>query len=207
MARKRPARRPADPMDIARRRAAEREAARSPERWGVDVESLNLPANADVRLTAAAAGKVTRVHRQDVFDSLHARGRLSDTARAAVRRLQDDLAMLHRTTSGVGGYEPRVDCSRDPQGFTDRRRRAGQRVAAVLDRAGLASARLITALCEPDIVLGRVADWRAIVARETGERLPDAQGALVRMACENLAGAYGMVARAPVEGGERPYLR
>jgi hypothetical protein len=28
------------------------------------------------------------------------------------------------------------------------------------------------------------------VARVTGERLPDAQGAILRVACENLAGAY-----------------
>ena len=207
MAKKRTGRRPAAPLDIARRRAAERDAARSPQTWGVAVEALSLSANADVRLTAAVTGKVARVQRQDVFDLLRSRGRLSDNACAAVRRLQDDLAILHRTASGVGGYEPRVDCSRDPQGFTDQRRRAALRVSGVLDRAGPASARLITALIEPDIVLGRPADWRAIVERETGERLGDAQGALVRMACENLAGAYGMVARAPIEGAEPPYQR
>ena len=45
-------------------------------------------------------------------------------------------------------------------------------------------------------VLGRSADWRNVVERETGETLPDAQGAILRMACENLAGAYGSADRA-----------
>ena len=34
-----------------------------------------------------------------------------------------------------------------------------------------------------------------VVARETGEGLADAQGAILRVACENLAGAYGLLNR------------
>jgi hypothetical protein len=59
--------------------------------------------------------------------------------------------------------------------------------------AGPSSARLLSALCEPEVVLGRGAEWRVIVERETGETLADAQGAALRMACENLAGAYRML--------------
>ena len=58
---------------------------------------------------------------------------------------------------------------------------------------GAASARLLTALCEPDVIHGRAADWRSVVAATAGERLPDAQGALIRAACENLAGAYAAI--------------
>jgi hypothetical protein len=42
-------------------------------------------------------------------------------------------------------------------------------------------------------VEGRAEDWRAVVERETGERLADAQGAALRAACENLAGAYRLL--------------
>jgi hypothetical protein len=114
---------------------------------------------------------------------------------SAVRRLQDDIACLHRTTTGSVSYAPRVDRSIDPQGFSDARRRAGARIEGVLSLAGPASARLVGALCEPEVVLGQAADWRGVVRRETGETLPDAQGAILRMACENLAGAYEMVDR------------
>ena len=46
MTRNRP--RPANPLTVARRRAAERQADRDPQTWGVDPTSLLLPANADV---------------------------------------------------------------------------------------------------------------------------------------------------------------
>jgi len=193
MARKRKSARPADPMAIARRRAAERAAARDPATSGLNAEALDLPANAAVTMRPGPAGRAPFMRRQDVFDRFAARGSLAPAAHAAVRRLQDDIAVLHRAIAGGGGFAPRVDRSIDPQGFTDVRRRAGARVEAALELAGAASARLLAALCESDVVLGRTADWRAVVARQTGERLPDAQGAVLRTACENLAGAYGLV--------------
>jgi hypothetical protein len=107
-----------------------------------------------------------------------------------VRRLQADIAALHRTSEGVTDFRPRVDASRRPDAFGDHRRRAGARVEAALRLSGAASAALLAALCEADVVLGRSGDWRAVVLRETGETLPDAQGAILRAACENLAGAY-----------------
>jgi hypothetical protein len=194
MSRKRARSRPADPMEIARRRAAERERDRDPANWGLDRGALDLPANAHVEARKDAAGRLARARRQDVFDLMRARGALGQAAHDAVRRLQDDIALLHRTVAGGGDYAPRVDQTRDPQSFTDSRHRAGLRVEAVLARAGPASARLLIALIEAEVVLGRPADWREVVSRETGERLPDAQAATLRAACENLAGAYGMVA-------------
>ena len=195
MSRKRARSRPADPMEIARRRAVERERARDPANWGLDASALALPVNENVEARRDAAGRAIRARRQDVFDLMRARGALSQAAHDAVRRLQDDVALLHRTAAGGGDYAPRVDRTHDPQSFTDTQHRAGLRVEAVLARAGPASARLLAALVESDIVLGRPADWRAVVARETGETLADAQGAILRTACDNLAGSYGLLDR------------
>ncbi len=193
MSKRRKTARPADPLDIARRRALERVRDRDPAQWGLPTEALALPANADIQRRRDIAGRVTRAKRQDVFDLLHARGKLKPDALDAVRRLQDDIALLHRSVGGVGDLTPRVDRSRNSQTFSESRLKAGGRIEAVLAFAGSASARLLTALCEPDVVLGRTADWRDIVRRETGEGLPDAQGALLRAACENLAGGYARV--------------
>ena len=183
-------------MEIARRRALERIRERDPAQWGLSTDALALPANADVVRQSDLVGRTTRARRQDVFDLLHARGKLKQEALDAVRRLQDDIAALHRSPGGIGNLTPRVDRSRDPQGVSDARLRAGGRIEAALALAGPSSARLIAALCEPEIVLGKSADWRAVVLRETGERLPDAQGAILRAACENLAGAYARVDKA-----------
>lgn len=195
MSRKSKPARPADPMEIARRRAAERAKAADPASWGLDTQALALPANLDVTVSPDAVGRPARARRLDVFDLLNARGRLGAAALNAVRRLQDDIACLHRTALGGVNYSPRVDRSIDPGGFGEARRRAGARIDAALSLAGPASARLLCALCEPDVVLGRTADWRGVVERETGETLPDAQGAILRAACENLAGAYGLIDR------------
>ncbi len=195
MARKRGRARPTDPLEIARRRAAERQKAREPAAWGLDVVALALPANADVERRADLAGRVARARRADVFDLLLARGRLGQGAHDAVRRLQDDVALLHRGPAGVGAYAPRVDQSFGGESVGDARLRAGERVHAVLGLAGPASARLLQALCEPALALGQAGYWREIVVRETGERLADAQGAILRAACENLAGAYALIDR------------
>lgn len=201
MGRKRKTVRPADPIVIARRRAAERAAARDPATWGLNAEALDLAANSAVSVRPSGAGRAAAIRRQDVFDRFAARGALAPAAHAAVRRLQGDIALLHRVIAGGGDFSTRVDHSRDPQAFTDARRRAGQRIETALALSGAASARLLAALCESDVVLGRTADWRTVVERESAERLPDAQGAVLRAACENLAGAYAVMDRG--KGGRR----
>lgn len=190
MAKHRKNNRPADPMEIALRHAAARALQRDPAQWGIDPAAMALGANAAVAVQVGASGAVARARRQDVFDLFLARGRLTQCGYDAIRRLQDDIAILHRTIKGGGDIAQRVDASRNPQGFSDHRHQAGQRIEAALNLAGAASARLLAALCEPDIILGRGVDWRQVVAREADERLPDAQGAILRTACENLAGAY-----------------
>ena len=195
MAKHRKNNRPADPMEIALRHAAARALQRDPAQWGIDPAAMALGANAAVAVQVGASGAVARARRQDVFDLFLARGRLTQCGYDAIRRLQDDIACLHRTATGSMAFAPRVDRSPDTEGFSETRRRAGARIESVLSLAGPANARLLGALCEPEVVLGRASDWRAVVKRETGEGLSDAQGAILRMACENLAGAYDMVDR------------
>jgi hypothetical protein len=199
MARSRKCSRPADPAQIALRRAQDRErerlAERQPQQWGVDGSALVLPANHTILVESDAAGRVTRARRQDVFDLMKVRGKLSVEAHEAIRRLQDDVAILHRGGGGRVDYSPRVDTLRSSETFTDVRRRASLRIEAALERAGPASARLLGALCESSAALGPAVDWRMLVLRETGETLPDAQAAVLRGACENLAGAYAMIDR------------
>lgn len=182
--------RPTSPAEIARRRAESR-AAGGAEPPPIDPARLSLAVNGDVAVSRDPAGRIARAKRQDVFDLMGARGKLSPSAVSAVRRLQEDMAVLHRTISCGGDLSERVDRSRRPESFGDSRLAAGARIERALTRTGAASARLLLALLEPEIVAGRTAAWREVVARETGETLPDAQGAVLRLACENLAGAYG----------------
>lgn len=191
---KRRSHRPSDPMEIARRRAAERLAERDPAQWGVDAAALALPARADVEVLAGAGPEI-RARRRDVFDTFHARGALSAAGREAIRRLQADIAILHRTQTAGRELAPKVDASRKADDINDRRLAAGERIAGALKLSGVASAGLLAALAEAEAALGRPADWRATVARLTGETLADAQGAVLRSACENLAGAYAALDR------------
>jgi len=195
MSRKRKLSRPSDPMDIARRRAEARAREAQPDTWGADVQALRLPANADVARQADLGGRIVRARRQDVFDLFRSRGSLSQPAFEAVRRLQDQIAVLHGAHRSAFDFQPKVDRSRRPADFGEARRLAGVRIERALDLTGLSSARLLMALCESEVVLGRPADWRATVERETGERLPDAQGARVRAACDNLAEAFARLDR------------
>ena len=193
MARRRKTRGPAAPADITQRRLEARATALADveaEAGGIGRGVLALAVNAAIRVETDPAGRITRAKRQDVFDLFQARGKLGPDAYQAVRRLQDDIAVLHRTATGGGDITPRVDRSRTADGFSDVRLAAGERIEAVLSRSGPASARLLVALCEPAVISGRGSDWRDVVTRITGERLPDAQGAILRVACENLAGAY-----------------
>lgn len=199
MARQRRTRAPATPGEILRRRLEARVAAAiavvDADHGGIAPGALQLAANAAVRLETDPAGRITRARRQDVFDLFQARGKLGPDAYQAVRRLHDDIAVLHRVISGGGDIAPRVDRSVSPVSFSDARLAAGAQIEAVLAHAGSSSARLLVALSEPAIIEGRGAEWREVVVRITGERLPDAQAALLRVACENLAGAYSQAHR------------
>lgn len=188
--------RPADPLAIAKARAAERARARDPAAWGIDRDALALPANAAVATRTDAAGRIARAARQDVFDLLRARGRLGPAAYDAARLLQADIGRSNAGAGGVTAYRERVDCQRTPSAPSDAMLHAGERVRSVLARTGAGSASLLLALIEGSAGLGVRGGWREVVAAVCGETLADAQSAVVRQACENLAAAYASAWRA-----------
>jgi len=149
MTAKRGRRRPADPLEAARQRAAEREQRHDPATWGLSREALASPLNADVALTLDRANRLVRAKRQDVFDTFASRGSLSAEGLEAVRRLQRDMAILHQSTGGVGAFEPCVDRTRKVDGFNDVKLAAGERLQAALMLAGPISARLLSSICVP----------------------------------------------------------
>ncbi len=187
---------PAGPEDLARLRAKARLDSANPATWGIEPAALALEAHQSVRATFGARRKVVQARRQDAFDRLHSRGALSEPALAAIRRLQSDFAHLHRTGLGVRDFTPRVDGGGGPGVFAQRRLEAGARIHEVLSLTGPASANLLKAVCEAAATGGVDLDWRAIVLTQTSERLADAQGAVLRAAAENLAGAYRALDRA-----------
>lgn len=194
---------PTDPAAIRRlRRAAEqyqateRQRRTDPAQWGVARDALRLAANSDVEALDAAGGKVARIRRYDVFALLAARASPDRPfPEAAVRRLQNDMAVLHRTV-GLAG-EIHVQGGVDPAMMSARRIESARLIDAVLHATGPMSERLLRALCEADVVHGRTSNWRAIVRAVTGEIHDHGQTALVRAACENLAAAYSAIDQAP----------
>jgi hypothetical protein len=170
-------------------RAAETERAEGrapPPRGG----GAAAPAHAEVEARRDGRGRIAHAHRTDVFERLHARGGLSDTELAAARRLARDMALragLLRPPSDL----VKVDAQARTEGATQRMLEAGRRVDTALAAAGPGSARLLRAVVEPAATTASAGeDWRAAVARETGETNPHAQAARLRAACENLALAY-----------------
>lgn len=178
---------------MARRRAAERLAARDPHTWGVDRTALSLPANADVVSAAESGGRRLLARRRDVFDRLLVGER--GGALAAVRRLQADIALLHGGSGGVARYAERIDGGAGDDPWPDIRLGAGRRVRSALALTGAVSGRLLLAICEADAGLAAGGDWRALVRRETGEHLADAQAGALRLACGDLAVAYATLDR------------
>ena len=169
--------------------AADRADAAAPERWGVEVSALSLPAHAAVEAVRDGRGRVAHAHRTDVFERLHERGSLSDGQLAAVRRLEQDVGLragLFRAPADL----VKVDAQARVEGATQRMLEAGRRVDSALAAAGPRCALLLRALVEPGVLKGAAVDWREAVARETAETNPHAQAARVRTACDNLMLAY-----------------
>lgn len=181
--------RPSDPAEIARKIA---EARRDPTKWGWNEEAFALPSAADVELDRASRQNEKRAQRFDIFARFYRDGSLERRGLEAVRRLQEDLAILHRTTgvSGSGIIAPHA-----PEGelaMID----AGKRIEAARNATGGHSWAILMALCERDLTAD-IRDWRSLVESVTREHNVNAQGALVRAAAMNLADAYDAGVRAP----------
>ncbi len=80
---------------------------------------------------------------------------------------------------------------------TDAMIMAGVRVDAALAMIGDRDAFLLVELIAPSPATQlQAVTWRDVVAYVTGETHTHAQGAVVRMACANLAAAYNKILRA-----------
>lgn len=180
---------PTDPAEIARKVA---EARRDPTKWGWNEEAFALPSAADVELDRASRQNEKRAQRFDIFARFYRDGSLERRGLEAVRRLQEDIAILHRTTgvSGTGITTPN-DTERDLAMIV-----AGQRIETVKRQTGGHSWAILMALCERDLN-GEDREWWALVQAVTREAHRNAQAALVRAAAMNLADAYDSLERRP----------
>lgn len=193
-----------DPAELARTR-------RNPASWGANDEALKLKANADVAVQEAwgegGAAAIKRRVRYDVFALLffatHGQ-RLGEASYLAVRRLQADIAVLHRT-QGAGdairatGNGATGAMAMVVEDFSITRIAAGDRINVV--QAGMEpwAAKLLTELCEAEAIRGQTPNWHAIVSRHTGEMDRAERGRLVRRACDDLAESYRRIDNEPRE--------
>lgn len=176
----------------------------TPDTWGIDPDAVDLPANADVETVRDHGGKLARARRYDVFSLLFYRpgSKLLPTSYDAVRRLQSDLAILHRT-QGAGdairatGKGATGALSAVMDGFTRAQREAGERITAVLVGMTPWCAKLIRELAEHGVVQPSEPNWHAIVKRQTGEIDRYQRGGKVRFACDDLAESYRRIDNEP----------
>lgn len=184
---------------------------------GPNTLALALESNADVEVDRDAGYK-TRAMRWDVFELMHQRNPKPPAPQTfplayhtAVRRFQDDLAILYDTQGGhastmTGNTTPDPLQAWLSSDFSIRRVLAAVRLSgrpaspegasAVQGVLGLMKrweARLLLALSLPDVVEGRRVNWHDTVRTLTGETRRIAQGDLVKAACRSLAAAYGRI--------------
>jgi hypothetical protein len=198
MGRSRRAAKPSDPQTIlvrrAQERALERIREREPARWGVAPELLALETANDVEAISDERGRVFHARRSDPFDLLHTARGLSDWQHQAAQMLVrlycerhgvrlDDPAPRERVDDvKLGALEVVMGAAVDAQAT----------IRWALGQIGPVNARLLHALIEPMVALGAVIAWRGVVERVTGEKDRNAQGALVRQACEALRLVWGL---------------
>lgn len=193
---------PTDPVEIAR---IEAERRRDPAKWGLAHDNLGLEANAEVVVEGETRKNTERAMRWDVFRLMLMRCKEGEFPLAhyeAVRRLERDIAILHRTQgiTGNGPYSP------DPlqvwltEDFSINRLLAALRLygrplveKGVLRLIKPHTAILLLALCLPEVVEGRRVNWQDTVKRLTGEMDRLERGKIVRAACADLAQAYQQI--------------
>lgn len=177
----------------AKARAAAQADKRNPGTWGVSAEIVQLRTADDVDMTFTQRGRVLAAKRSDPFDLLHAARGLTDDQHRAARRLFRDWCLR----AGVQDQErlalpEKIDGGRpDPSGRINQVMiDAGGRIHAAMGAVGPVNARLLTELISPMVDLGQIIAWRGVVQRVTGEADRNAQGAMVRQACESLRLVY-----------------
>lgn len=176
----------------------------SPESWGIDAQAIALASNADVEARHDPGGRIGRAQRRDVFAQLFYRpgASLAPTSYDAVRRFQEDLAILHRTQGAsdavrVTGAGQTGALAAITAGFSITRAQAGERIDAVLAGMRPWCAKLIREICEAEVVVGQSVDWKAIVRRFTNQKRPSQAGEMVRMAADDMAESYRRIDNEP----------
>lgn len=178
---------PSDPAEIARRNYEQRI---NPRKWGTNDAALALPANGSVREEAETRTKTRRVHRYDGFALLLSRNAITEAQEAAVRRLED-LVAIHLRVDRASASDERVDRSAFPgPPISDDSIQAGDDIRDIGAHVGGHSMKLLLAILEPQCRSGQPVNWRGAVQASTGEIYPHGQVALVRAACENLRMAW-----------------
>jgi hypothetical protein len=183
---------PTDPAEAARRDYLDRN---NPGAWGVNDGAMKLSQNEDVQDEGATRTKVRRVVRFDCFSILLAREEWRGEL-VAVRRFQDDMAIMH----GVGGGEPRlevVDNTASADGLRASQLDAGKRLRRVAELAPALHLKLLQNLSVPAVVEGRQVNWKSTVFTTTGAVHPRTQAKYVRDAAASLKDAYHAIDQAP----------
>jgi hypothetical protein len=172
---------PADPQEIARRRA---------ERLANEAEIVRLRSSgATVKLDRSR--RITSAYRSSPFRKLRESNTISQGQGAAAERLCDDWAVW----KGMDGRPElvHVQVSRSAAEFiTDRMLKAGVRVRVVLERVGPMDRDLLAALVAATVEEDRPLPWRDIVRRVCGIGQTVRQSQAVACALENLTRAYQM---------------
>lgn len=172
-----------------------------PTQWGLDASLGSLQVHSNVIVETDAAKRPTRARRDDIFRLLrNTRTQVGTVLNQdhilAIDRLETDIALRTRTMGSSGVATP-IDAAMSPNAIEDIQIMAAERIERVLLLTGSASAKLLLALLKPtDIVMlfeGRRSEtdqWRDTVSKITGVTNAAAQPGQIRMACENLVGAY-----------------
>lgn len=171
---------------MAVKRAQERLQAKEPSNWGVNTSALNLPSNDD--LEGSTVGKSLFARRTSWIDRLLVKG--SPEQISANR-----LSVLIATRKGEGD---RPDRGTSGQGSRDlvngKMIEAGKEIDRVLGHVGLKDRKLLVELIDPTVIHTTAAQqWAITVGILTGEKHKNAQAAVVRNACQNLAEAFRFV--------------
>jgi hypothetical protein len=180
---------PYDPAEQARRQAErERLTRRTPAMWGANDAALKLEANDAVRDEQdRGKGKTRRLTRFDCFETLA----VETSAKAAVRRYEELLAVIHRC-GGADKFSEYIDHGASTEMLTIRWIEASN-VRDKLYGIDRHATRLIEALVLPAVALGQGTNWKAIVRQERGLIDRDAASRAVKQAAESLRQAYAEI--------------
>ena len=170
-------RKPHDPAQAERQRAATRAEVERLEAMGAEV---NLGPD----------GKILSAWRSNVFTVLLRSGSITPNHYVAAMRFCESWA----TWKGLSGSAGRTEFVDGGMGsaelVTDRMIIAGRQVERVLEQVGPMDRDLLKAFAVASVEEDRPMAWRGIVERVSGVTGRDAQPAIVRAALENLRRVY-----------------